>query len=97
MSTEVTSPGPRLLVDFIGRHGITHKDAAAALGVSRVTLWSWLKGETSPAQKAREDIRTWTGGAVPETSWPPLTDRRKGGSAVKPFVPGDTGPGKDAA
>lgn len=77
--------GPELLQQFLDRNGIQRETAGEALGVTRVTIWSWLRGDTSPAAPARQDIETWTSGAVPADSWGPLRDARLGRKEVKPF------------
>lgn len=98
MTPPAEFPGPRLLGDFLDRNDIGKEAAAEALRVTRVTLWSWLNGQSAPSKRCREDIALWTKGEVPETSWPPLADRRKRHAAVKPFEPNsNSGTGKDAA
>lgn len=79
-------PGPDLLGAFIERNGLGKGQAAAALGVTRVTLWAWLNRESAPSDRCRKDIATWTKGEVAETAWPPLIDRRKRHAVVKPFA-----------
>jgi DNA-binding XRE family transcriptional regulator len=78
--------GAGLLKGFLSENGIGREDAAKALGVSRVTLWSWLAEDSSPSEVSRENIETWTDGAVPSGAWGPLLDRRKDRKKVRAFL-----------
>jgi hypothetical protein len=80
-------PGPELFEGFLTAHDIKREAAGEALGVSRMTIWSWINRESVPSEQSRHDIGIWTNGAVPAESWPPSADRRKRVVEVAPFEP----------
>ena len=72
MSEPAEHPGPDLLADFIRTKDVSYRDAGDALHVTHATVWQWTHRERLPTPSRRADIETWTGGAVPATSWGPL-------------------------
>ena len=42
---------------------------AAALNVSRITVWRWLSGSRAPQRELANRIATLTEGEVPSDSW----------------------------
>lgn len=63
---------------------IKRADAARALGVSHVTIFSWLAKRTRPRIEHRQAIALWTNGAVPVESW--ATQKELGAVlGVRPF------------
>jgi transcriptional regulator with XRE-family HTH domain len=76
--------GAELLGAFLKTNAIGREVAARALGVTRVTVWSWLSRESTPSDVLQDAIATWTSDEVPKSSWP-STDRRKSPPVVVPF------------
>lgn len=76
--------GPQLLSRFIEREGLKKGEVAAALGVTRITLFYWLTEASIPEEQARCDVETFSKGEVPRDSWP-MRDRRKNPKDVLPF------------
>lgn len=64
-----TVSGVALLKAFLARHSTTPTAAARAIGISHVTMLSYLKGEKRPECDRREAIEKWTSGEVPRESW----------------------------
>lgn len=81
--------GPDLLATFLTERQISQKDAAEALHVTRVTMWTWLNRKAVPSEIMRVDIETWTSGVVPRDAWGPLPDKRRQKDAppVEPYDP----------
>jgi DNA-binding XRE family transcriptional regulator len=82
-------PSAGKLKAFLAKNHITQERAGEAIGVTRITMWSWIKGESLPSDQARTDIETWTGGEVKASGWPPIKDRRGSPGAIKPFKSGE--------
>lgn len=64
------------LKQFLTDEKKTYEQAGKELRVTRQTIWSWIKGESVPAEAAKVEIEAFTRGAVPVTAWP-VVDRRK--------------------
>ena len=79
--------GPRLLKRFRKKAGLSHRQAAAQLGVTHSALIAWEGGKNNPAPAMRTAIATWTSGAVPADSWPPNGPMAQRASRVRPCTP----------
>lgn len=83
--------GPELLRAFLDDNEVSQNDAADALHVTRVTVWTWLNRRATPSEQLRLDIETWTSGKIPRAAWGPLPDKRRGKNPeVTPFEPDDS-------
>ncbi len=80
------SPAVALLASFLQQNDITQTAAGDALGVTGVSVNSWLGATKRPKAHHRELIARWTGGAVPVESWL-FVDERSSFADVKPFEP----------
>lgn len=50
--------------------GLSAREAARQLKVSHVTLLDWESEARNPSKDYRKAISRWSGGGVPEASWP---------------------------
>lgn len=83
----------KALSAFIESNNLPKRQAAAALGVSHVSLHEWLTGTRTPsAGPQRDAIARWTNGAVPAEWWesPEERKRREQLQRVEPFKPTGT-------
>lgn len=85
--------GAKKLAKFLKKHGVTQATAAAALGVSDPAVCEWTTGKKRPHESRRANIETWTGGAVPASSW--LTKSERKTREVVPFFTRVTAPEAD--
>ncbi len=85
----VLSDSVKKLRKFLEGNKIPKSRAAAALGVSHVTMLNWLRGRMVPQPPLRAAIETWTSGAVPAAEWQSSKERAAAEKAagVKPFEP----------
>lgn len=61
--------GARLLRVFMKRTRKPLRAAAREIGISHPTLFSWMRGRTTPLSIYRERIEAWSEGIVPADSW----------------------------
>ena len=75
MPTE-TTPGAKLLLEFLRTNAVTQEACADALKVSGSTVHDWLTGAKRPRSYHRDQIAIWTSGAVAADSWERPKEKR---------------------
>ena len=69
MAKNTRPAGAKLWKSWLEAAGLTYGEAAAQLGVHRVSAFHWADGVKRPSAEHAEAIEVFTSGQVPASSW----------------------------